>query len=64
MKINGKSVALDVSQNLTSWLQKQGYSLQRVAVVLNGEIIPKEKFDYVMLSDSDKVDVISFVEGG
>lgn len=64
MKVNGKYVSLEESQNISSVLFKMGYPHERVAVVLNGEIIPKQKFNEVMLSEADKIEIISFVGGG
>lgn len=45
-------------------LQKQNYRTERVAVELNGEIIPKAAFGQTVLKDGDQLEVVSFVGGG
>lgn len=64
MKVNGEFVAFEQSQNISSLILEMGYSIERVAVVLNGEIVSKQKFNDVVLSESDKIEIISFVGGG
>ncbi len=61
-KINGE----DFSESVTigEYLTKNGYSAARVAVMINGEILPKEKYDTTKIDPDDEVDVVGFVGGG
>jgi len=61
--INGGRTAAD-GKNLLEYLISSGYDTKRVAVELNGDILPKTDYDKTVLSDGDKVEIVSFVGGG
>ena len=61
--INGQ--ALDCAGiTISQYLEKNSYSLTRIAVEKNGEIVPKSQYDSVVLQDGDRLEVVSFVGGG
>ena len=63
IKINGES--LDVSgKTVENFLTCAGYDINRVAVELNGDILPKSQYKNTYLCDGDSVEVVSFVGGG
>lgn len=63
VKINGKM--LDISgTSLSGYLTDAGYDPARIAVEINGEIVPKSSYDERLLCDGDTVEVVSFVGGG
>lgn len=63
VKINGEY--LDISgKTISEYLISSGYDTKRVAVELNGDIVPKAKYSEIMLKDEDTVEVVSFVGGG
>ena len=63
VKINGEY--LDISgKTISEYLISAGYDAKRVAVELNGDIVPKAKYSEIMLKDEDTVEVVSFVGGG
>jgi sulfur carrier protein len=64
IKINGKEVNNANGISLDKLLIGEGYSLQRVAVELNGEIIPKAQYGQADIKDGDSLEVVSFVGGG
>lgn len=64
MKVNGKTTTLSDTKTLEEFLKENNYNLSRIAVELNGAIVPKGKFDGVMLSDADCLEIVSFVGGG
>lgn len=64
LKINDRTIKLESCFNLTQLLEKQGYNLQRIAVLLNNQVVSKEKFDHIVLKDTDTIEVVSFVGGG
>ncbi len=61
--INGEKTDVD-GKNLMVYLTTSGYDTKRVAVELNGAILPKSDYDKTVLLDGDKVEVVSFVGGG
>ena len=61
--VNG--TALDIAgQNLEGYLAGEGYDKKRIAVELNGEIVPKAQYGQTVLKDGDALEVVSFVGGG
>ena len=63
VKINGE--LFDVAGiSVKAYLLDVGYDLMRVAVELNGEILPKSQYENTYLNDDDSVEVVSFVGGG
>ena len=63
VKINGEE--LDIAGKLvTELLAENGFDAKRVAVELNGDILPKSQYDSTILRDGDSVEVVSFVGGG
>ena len=63
VKINGES--LDVAgKSIGKYLLDAGYDAKRVAVELNGDILPKSQYENTYLDDGDCIEVVSFVGGG
>lgn len=63
LKINGKSVDM-AGLTITEYLTRENFDVRKVAVEVNEEIVPKSKFDEVILQDNDVVEIISFMGGG
>jgi len=64
MIVNGKEIVLQKEISVMDFLKKEGYDAIKVAVEKNGDIIPKKNFEAEMLSDIDKIEIVSFVGGG
>ena len=64
MKVNGEQIILSEKIPLSEFLQREGYVQEKIAVELNGEIIPRSRYASVILTDADKLEIVSFVGGG
>ena len=64
IKINGKEAEVILGATVEQMLLEQGFSLQRVAVEQNGEILPKSIYAKEEVRDGDVFEVVSFVGGG
>ena len=64
MKVNGTYTELTIKQSLQDFLASQNYDVSRIAVELNGEIVPKATYSQVMLDNGDTLEVVRFVGGG
>lgn len=64
VKINGENIDIAQGTVLTKYLEDSGHNLSRVAVEINGNIIPKKNYNDTILHDGDKVEIVSFVGGG
>ncbi len=63
VRINGKNLDV-VGKSVADYLNSAGYDLMRVAVELNGDIVPKVQYADTIFKDGDSVEVVSFVGGG
>ncbi len=67
MTVNGEKFDLESLGNPSTLVNLIGYfklSPQRVAVELNGDLIPRGVYDNTRLSQSDIVEIIHYVGGG
>lgn len=64
MQVNGEQVALDKPMSVTEYLKARGLRAERVAIELNGEIIPRDQRDEAMLDDQCVMEIVQFVQGG
>lgn len=63
VRINGEN--LDVGgTSVAEYLNSAGYDLTRVAVELNGDIVPKVQYADTIFKDGDSAEIVSFVGGG
>jgi len=64
IKVNGKSNEEAKGRILTDFLESEGYSMARIAVECNGEIIPKAAYGQKVLKEGDCLEIVNFVGGG
>jgi thiamine biosynthesis protein ThiS len=64
MKFNGKILQLNRDISLLQFVQENKYDISKIAVELNGDIVPKATYAEVMLQEEDILEVVSFVGGG
>lgn len=61
--INGNSEAGDYS-TVRQLLDERALDPKLVVVELNGEILPKTKYESTALKEGDAVEIVQFVAGG
>ena len=64
MRVNGKEVELKERLTLEKFLESNGYALTKVAVELNGKIVPRKEYAATILQDTDALEIVCFVGGG
>ncbi|MEY8319986.1 sulfur carrier protein ThiS [Lachnospiraceae bacterium 46-61] len=64
MTINGKNIVLEHCYTLEQYLNEKQYQQNRIAVEINGNIIPKSKYHTTILKQNDIIEIVSFVGGG
>ena len=62
--VNGKKVTLTGPLSVADYLEQNKYQIKRIAVEMNGDILPKYSYSDTMLKDGDRLEVVSFVGGG
>ena len=63
VRINGEKLNI-TGETVAHYLISAGDDTKRVAVELNGDIVPKAQYDETVFQDGDNVEVVSFVGGG
>ena len=64
MKVNGSFIELEQQQTLYDFLKLQNYNIGIIVVERNGEIVPKDTYQEVLLTNEDTLEVVTFVGGG
>ena len=64
VKVNGEEVNIVNVMSLEEFLINEGYSLEKIVIELNGEIVPKAQYKQTNIKDGDSLEVITFVGGG
>ncbi len=62
--LNGESHEHGGDGSLPQLLQELGADRERVAVMVNGQVITRQKRPSYLLSDGDTVEVLTFAGGG
>ena len=61
--INGEKFEKDEIV-LLDYLKTNGINPQRIAIEMNGKILPKSQFNEAVLKSGDIVEIVNFVGGG
>ena len=64
IQLNGKKITLENKTSVLNLLVKYKIDYLKVAIELNGKILPKMKFKKKLLKNKDKLEVVQFIGGG
>ena len=64
IQFNGSELALEDACSIEQLLQRQGLGGRRVAVEVNGEIVPRSRHAEHVLATGDRVEVVHALGGG
>lgn len=64
IQINGENRAFSTSVTVTELLAAEGLAERRVAVEVNGEIVPRSRHGEHALHDGDLVEIVHALGGG
>lgn len=64
LTINGEERELSSISTVSSLMGQLGMKPDRVAVELNRELIPRDRWAATQLSEGDKLEIVHFVGGG
>lgn len=62
--INGEERTFTAISNIPDLLAQLNLKSDRVAVELNRELIPRDRWAQTQLNDGDKLEIVHFVGGG
>ena len=64
IKVNGTQIQLTAEMSVADYLEQNNYQINRIAVEMNEEILPKYSYSETMLKDGDRLEIVTFVGGG
>ncbi|WP_407352506.1 sulfur carrier protein ThiS [Luteimonas sp. R10] len=64
IQLNGDRFVLPDPATISDLLRAQGLAERRVAVEVNGEIVPRGRHDAHALRDGDRVEIVHALGGG
>ena len=64
IQLNGKKVKIHKHLNIKELVKKYKLNEKKIAIELNGEILPKSQYANKELRDNDRVEIVHFIGGG
>jgi sulfur carrier protein len=65
IRVNGVSTALDeATASVATLIEQLALGGKRIAVELNGEIVPRSRYAQTALADGDSLEIVGAVGGG
>ncbi len=62
--INGISEEIKFGTTISGLINELNITNKKIALEVNGEIIPRSQFDSRMLEDGDQIEIVTAVGGG
>ena len=62
--VNGESRSLPEPLSVAELVNELGVTGRRIALELNGEIVPRGEFEDTMLASGDKLEIVQAIGGG
>ncbi len=64
IQLNGKKITIKSKISLLDLIKKHKLDIKKIAIELNGKIIPKINYKKENLKDKDIVEIVHFIGGG
>ena len=64
IQINGRKIAVKQNFSILDVLKKYKLNRKKVAIELNGKILPQSKYNNKKLKNNDKIEIVQFIGGG
>jgi len=62
--VNKEEMEYEEGMTVEDVLKKKNYTYRLITVIINGEVIPRDKYSTHKIKDGDKIDVIHIMSGG
>ncbi len=62
--VNGSEVELHQSISILAYLESKGLAERRIAVAYNGDVLPRDSFEDVIIKEDDVLEIVRPVGGG
>ena len=64
IQINGRKIAIKQNFSILDMLKKYKLNRKKVAIELNGKILPQDRYNNKKLKNNDKIEIVQFIGGG
>mgnify|MGYP001307594690 FL=1 len=64
IQLNGRKISIKRNFSIFDMIKKYKISSKKVAIELNGKILPKNKYKRKIVKDKDKIEIVQFIGGG
>ncbi len=64
IQLNGKKINISSKLTVFDVLKKYKINEKKVAIELNGKILPKNNLKKKMIKNFDKIEIVQFIGGG
>ena len=64
IQLNGKKLKIHMNLSIKDLLKKYRLNEDKIAIELNGTILPKEQYKKKKIKDNDKIEIVQFIGGG
>ena len=64
IQLNGKKISINTNFSVRDLIKKYKLKEQKIAIELNGVILPKQNYIKKKLKNNDKIEIVQFIGGG
>ncbi len=64
IQINGKKIKIFNNSSIKDLIKKYKLKENKIAIELNGVILPKSRYGKNKLKNNDKIEIVHFIGGG
>jgi len=64
IQLNGKRIKIHTNLSIKDLIKKYKLKENKIAIELNGTILPKEHYGKKKLKNNDKIEIVQFIGGG
>ena len=64
IQLNGKKISILTNFSVIDLIKKYKLKEKKIAIELNGTILPKQYYGKKKLKNNDKIEVVQFIGGG
>ncbi len=64
IQLNGKKLKIRMNLSIKDLLKKHRLNEEKIAIELNGTILPKHQYKKRKIKNNDKIEIVQFIGGG
>ena len=64
IQLNGKQLKINKNLSIKKLLKKYKLNEKKIAIELNGVILPKKYYDKKNIKEKDRIEIVHFIGGG